>query len=64
MFQFPMSTIKLCRRSVLPDVITAVMLTEYSDVRDCIVMLTELPFVLKLLSTIPVTHAEVLIFFV
>jgi len=45
MFQLPMSTLKLGCRSVMLGAITAVMLAEYSEVRDWIVILTEWPSV-------------------
>jgi len=44
--------------------IAAVILTEYSGARDRNVILTECPSVTKLESSIPVTDAKVLIFFV
>jgi len=62
-FQLPMSTLKLGCRSVMFGAITAVMLAEYSEVRDWIVILTEWPSVTKLESPISVTDAEDFIFF-
>jgi len=57
-----MSTLKLGCCPVMFGAITAVMLAEYSDVQDWIVILTEWPSVTKLESPTPVTDAEDFIF--